>query len=95
MTANGTTAPKGKLPFVRPEKTTTLPELAERFMTANNDGASPPLAADEPHNATPISLVLNITASFSVQFHDSGSISCFEHQHNTSTGVAAAEVEMN
>jgi hypothetical protein len=30
---------------------------------------------------------LNITASFSVQFHDSGSISCFEHQHNTSNKI--------
>jgi hypothetical protein len=38
MTANGTTTPKGQLPFGRPEKTTTSPELAERFMTANNDG---------------------------------------------------------
>ncbi|CAJ2656913.1 unnamed protein product [Trifolium pratense] len=35
---------------------------------------SPPLAADGPHNATPVSLVLNITASFSVQFHEFGSI---------------------
>ncbi|WJX44581.1 hypothetical protein P8452_31535 [Trifolium repens] len=33
-----------------------------------------PLAVDGPNNDTPISLVLNITASFSIQFHDFGSI---------------------